>query len=369
MRNSLSTLFNRKLGLKRFVIAIASVLLASSIDDAATAAETCVLAGDAPAFQAALDTAASNGQDDVIMLQAGDYDLTAAPTLSYLPGAEQHDLTIVGGYFADPESGDPCGGIQSLDARDTVIEGGKEILLAMPSGVGSITLSTFTIASMVSSGKPVVIGAPAGATGDLTVDKMIFKQNGSSGDTAVSLEADSGALIVANSVFDQNISLASYNAVRIHNRRPDDSLCIEITQSTFARNATSVPAVGLGGDGLSEPCAPLVIDSVFWGNSTGQLQVNWPAVGIFFNDDVGDLSELDGMDVSDTISVDPLFAANLSLSDMSPLRDAGLVSGLIPNGTYDVTGSQRIYGSMPDIGAFEIQDVIFAHPFDWQLPP
>jgi hypothetical protein len=43
-----------------------------------------------------------------------------------------------------------------------------------------------------------------------------------------------------------------------------------------------------------------------------------------------------------------------------------VVGGFIfANGDYDAFGNPRIYGANPDIGAFEISDVIFAHAFDW----
>jgi hypothetical protein len=331
------------------------------------AADFCVLSGDASGFQAALATAASNGEDDLVMLQAGAYSLPSNFVLAYYPGGEQHDLTISGGYHENPDNADPCGGIQSFDALDTTIDGGR-LSLSMPDAAGSITLSSFTITGMFGSGKTVLVGGPINSTGNLTIDRMIFKGNVSAGDNAIWLGAANGGLTISNSVFDQNASLAGYNAVRIYSPRPDDSLCIEIVHSTFARNVASVPAIGLGGSGLLEPCTPLVVNSIFWGNSTGQLELNWPAVGYFFNDDVADLDELADMAVTNSMSLDPLFGDDLSLSDMSPLREAGVTGALFSNGVRDVVGSMRIYGPKPDIGAFEIQDVIFAHPFDWQVP-
>ena len=72
------------------------------------------------------------------------------------------------------------------------------------------------------------------------------------------------------------------------------------------------------------------------------------------------------------LSVDPLFkSANESyaLGDLSPLRDAGDLGGLFfVLDPYDLVGNVRTYGAKPDIGASEIQDVIFANGADFQLP-
>jgi hypothetical protein len=347
-----------------FSIAFALASLASE----AKAAKICVLAGDSLGLQAALATAASNNEDDLIMLQAGAYDLPLNFGLSYYPSiAEQGNLTIAGGYHENADNTDPCGGIQSLDARDTAINGGQ-LFLGMPDGASSLALVGFTISGMVGAGKRVLVGGSGNWMGSLTIDRMIFKGNGSTDDDAVWLSTSGGALVISNSVFDQNASFAGYNAVRIYNPRPDDSFCTEIIHSTFARNAASVPAIGIGGSGILEPCTPLVANSVFWGNDTGQIEINFPAVGYFLDVDVTDLGELSGMAVTNAFSIDPMFNADLSIGDMSPLREAGTVGGLFSNGAYDVIGSPRIYGQRPDIGAFELQDVIFAHPFDWQIP-
>ncbi len=70
------------------------------------------------------------------------------------------------------------------------------------------------------------------------------------------------------------------------------------------------------------------------------------------------------------MSIDPLFNVDYSLSDFSPLRDKGSAGApFFSPGDFDVEGQPRIYHSEHvDIGAFEVQDVIFAHDFDFQMP-
>jgi hypothetical protein len=49
---------------------------------------------------------------------------------------------------------------------------------------------------------------------------------------------------------------------------------------------------------------------------------------------------------------------------ISHRREARVIGGLFSNGNDDVTGAPRIHRAKPDAGAFELHDVIFAHPFD-----
>ena len=53
-------------------------------------------AGDIAGLQAALAAAAVNGQDDIILLQRGSYDMPSSFALKYYPNAETKDLEISG---------------------------------------------------------------------------------------------------------------------------------------------------------------------------------------------------------------------------------------------------------------------------------
>jgi hypothetical protein len=106
-------------------------------------------------------------------------------------------------------------------------------------------------------------------------------------------------------------------------------------------------------------------NDIFWGNGGGDLQLASSPTYVW-NADVGDLNDFANAITSQAMSQDPLFNPDFSLSDFSPLRDAGVEGGfLFANGDYDAFGNPRIDGAHPDIGAFEISDVIFAHAFDW----
>jgi hypothetical protein len=350
-------------------LSIAFVLLhgASAVTHNLHAAEVCVLAGDSIGLQTALATLAANSEDNTIKLQAGAYDASGM-LLKYLPSAHEHSLVLSGGFHEDADTNDPCGGFRSFDARDTTISGGR-LWMNLPDGAGSIALSLFTVTStFTASGQapPVDIQDFPNSTGSLAIDRVIFEGMGSPDWHAIYLSTSNGSLSISNSIFRQNASFGdSVSAIVIDNRRMDNSLCTGIVQSTFARNqSVTVPAIAITG-----MCSPLVVNSVFWDNIPGQLTID-PATGYFANDDVMTMSEIANMQATHSFSLDPMFAPDLSIGDMSPLREAGISGGsgsLFSNGDRDVVGATRIYGMNPDIGAFELQDVIFAHPFDWQI--
>jgi hypothetical protein len=65
-----------------------------------------------------------------------------------------------------------------------------------------------------------------------------------------------------------------------------------------------------------------------------------------------------------------MFNPDFSLQALSPLRDKGSLGGgaaAFSPGLFDVAGQTRVYpAGLPDIGAFENNDVIFIN--DFELP-
>jgi hypothetical protein len=323
------------------------------------AADICVLAGDYLGLQAALDTAASNNEDNLIMLQSGQYDIPGNVEI-HSTSAGPHDLIIAGGYteFA----GDACGGIISNDARTTVLNGGKRFNLWLPVGPGSMTLKTLTITGVFNASineDAITVFGSANTMGSVRISNAIFAGNVSVGSSAISISSTNSVLI-ENSLFYQNDTLSGLPSIQTVVNRPDNGFCVAIVQSTFTKNTSASPNIYIA----SNTCQTLLANDIFWGNPGGDLQFAAPVH--IENSDVTNLSDLNGTFASHVLSLDPLFNSDLSLSDFSPLRDFGVLGGFFfDNGDYDVGGSTRIYGSSPDVGAFEIEDVIFAHPFDW----
>jgi len=347
---------------------LSSLLLITSMH-ASAATVTCITAGDTAGLQAALATAANNNDDDIIELQTGLYVMPTNFPLSYSAAAEQKDLTIEGGYSGNMAG--PCGAAPTTpNARQTLLYGGT--LYVHMAGAGSFALKSVTIENTFSADptfSPVEIGGYIDFTGSVTIENAMFLGNWSTTKSAVYIFAAKGSLTVQDSVFANNQSSSpTESAVHLGSLSTTGSLCALIINSTFASNSTAAAAAV---DVYASMCIAAAANDIFWDASPAGVKFEYPQWAYLTNDDFYDLSEADNAaQATALLSADPMFInSDFSLGDMSPLRDLGSPGGFIfAVGPYDVIGNPRTYGAKPDIGAFEIQDVIFAHGFDFTLP-
>jgi hypothetical protein len=332
----------------------------------ARAATFCVTAGDTVGLQSALTLASNNNEDDLIELQAGQYSMGSNFLLGYDSPTEYHDLTIAGGY--GDNFGNPCGTPPAVaDASVTILDGGL-LHVHFAGGVGSFTLDSVTVQNTFGTDPihaPVQIGGYPNWTGNVTIRNSIFFGNASTTTSGVYIFAAEGALSVQNSVFAGNVSLSSQNPVHVGSLQTGGGLCTLIVNSTFTANTSPIAGV----DVVTPTCLAVAANDIFWGNPHGNIQFDYPQFAYLINDDLGDLSEANGTQASNLLAVNPLFNADFSLQDFSPLRDKGNPGGggsVFSPGTFDVAGMPRVYhNEVPDIGAFEIQDVIFAGGVDF----
>jgi hypothetical protein len=326
----------------------------------ARAATFCVTAGDVAGLQSALAVASNNNEDDLIELQAGQYSMSSNFLLQYDSPTEYHDLTIEGGY--GDNFGNPCGTPPAVaDASATILDGGL-FRVHFAGGVGSFSLESVTVQGTFGTDPiyaPVQIGGYPNWTGNVTIRNSMFLGNASTTTSAVYIFAAEGALSVQNSVFAGNVSLSGANPVHIGSLQVGGAICTLLANSTFTANSSSIAGV----DVATPACLAVVQNDIFWGDPHGNVQFDYPQFSYLLNDDLGDLSEATGTQASNLLSVDPLFNPDFSLQDLSPLRDKGVSNGFV-SGPYDVIGNPRVYGANPDIGAFEVQDVIFADGFE-----
>lgn len=211
---------------------------------------------------------------------------------------------------------------------------------------------------------PVEIFGGADAASNVVMNNVMFLGNVSLSNAAVYAFANQGALKVHDSLFALNGSSAGMNPIRLGRLQTGASACMEIINSTFSDNDSTAEGVD-----VDAQCPTIVANDIFWRNLSGDLHLAFPQSGILGNVDLGDPTEAANANVSNIVSADPMFEPDYSLHDLSPLRNLGDPGGfLFALGQYDVIGNARTYGARPDIGAFEIQDVIFAHAFDFQPP-
>ncbi|MET0232976.1 MAG: hypothetical protein ABW186_18750, partial [Rhodanobacteraceae bacterium] len=86
------------------------------------------------------------------------------------------------------------------------------------------------------------------------------------------------------------------------------------------------------------------------------------------SDDLSASSDANGTQSFDVLSIDPMFNADFSLQNLSPLRNKGNPgdgAAIFSPGLFDVAGEARVYpAGLPDIGAFENMEVIFIDGFE-----
>lgn len=348
-------------------VCLAILLLLTGVH-ARAATVTCITAGDTPGLQAALATASNNNDDDVIELQAGLYVMPMDFPLSYSASAEAHSLTIEGGYSGNMAG--PCGAPPTTpDARQTVLYGGT--LYVHMAYTGSFTLKSITVENTFSTDptfSPVEIGGYIDFTGNVTIQHAMFLNNSSTAKSAVYIFAAKGTLTVQDSVFANNQSSSvTESPVHMGSLSSGGGVCALIINSTFAGNSSAAAAAL---DVYASMCIAIAANDIFWDAAPAGVHFEYPQWTYLGNDDFFDLSEAaNAAQTTALLSVDPMFYSDFSLHDLSPLRNLGDPGGfLFALGQYDVIGNPRTYGAKPDIGAFEIQDVIFAHGFDFQPP-
>jgi hypothetical protein len=337
----------------RFFLAV----LLMAVSSGASAATFCVLAGDVAGLDAALQTSEQNGEDDVIQLQAGEYSLSAR-LVHY--SQEPQSLTVEGG-FGD-FFGNPCGlSPPSPNAAQTRINGNGSASFALVPVGGSLTVSNLTIENAGAVGQSTDAGVELESGGDTWVFNTIFTSNGALHAPGVVIAADN-SVQVQNSLFVENYSWSGEPAVELYNTNVISPICNLIINSTFSGNATSAAALSISN--LGPDCTSLIANSLFWGN-TADDATSFSALTYLLTDDIANFGG-QFADSGGVVSIDPLFkdisGGDYSLKDDSPLHDLGTQGGFIWGlGEWDVAGNPRIDGKAPDIGAFEIQDVIFAN--------
>lgn len=346
----------------RLIRTLAPLLLFAAAD--AGAAVFCV--GTTEELRDALDEARSNGSDDTIQVRVGTYLLDQG--LDYAPG-EAKNLTLAGGYIA-AASGDICLRL-NLDPAATVIDGqGSVPLLRLLPGSnqgGDITVRGLTFRNGLASSTldAVGFGGAAGWNGTLTVEANRFETLTGSGaaNRAVAFSADQGRLIVRNNVFVDNVGGAT--------NTPPISLLTSsanpawIHHNTVTGNRTSggLPA-SIGGLSLNGSGSWVFVNNIIHGNVGRDFHAM--ASTLLRHNAIGVMTGTPAAGSHDNLSVDPLFvsATDLRLMDASPLVDAGYATPEGGGGDRDAWGNPRVSMAAPDIGAYEVQDLLFADGFE-----
>lgn len=326
----------------------------------ATAETFCV--HDSVGFQEALDGAAVNGEDNVIKVTEGFY--SPSSVLNFQP-TQSKSITIEGGYQTTAQG--PCAGHEKRPNL-TVLDGGEShpvLRIFRNSTPDDITIRDLTIQNglAVDNVVPLMLGGPPPWSGKLTVERLIVRENRSNVYCAL-FQSGGGETTIRDNAFVNNETSAGNSALNVDSS--PGTLPVALTNLTVSGNRTfpaGSPSYGLGLFG--QDTQYLLTNNIIWGNVGTDLRIASLFVNLV-NNDIGTTCCTSPLGTTGGISVDPGFLASNDhrLSGSSPARDAGIDNPVGNVGPYDINGDKRIVFGTVDMGAYEIQDLLFANGAD-----
>ncbi len=354
----------------------------SDSDGSGDACTTVHCVSTSAGLQAALDTAAGNGKDNIIRLVQGTYLLSdnGGQKFAYTAIRKPQSLRLLGGYTPGCSS-------WVADPFSTILDG--EHLDQSASGAGgvlSVTLdSPLPYVDFVLDGLTIENGAADSAAGlsvhadgpfveglaGITIRNTVISNNTlnpSSGFSAggLSVNAHKGNILLANNLITGNraVTYAGGGLIRSTAGR------VDIINNTVTGNVVDETLNGTAGGLYIElggaATGAYVYNNILFGNSAWNMRdivVNSFSSGPVhaFNNDIGDAG-LGVMSLftaqGNNISEDPLFAgpADYHLAPASPAIDAG--SNSAPSlQVSDIVGAARLLEAAVDIGAYESPDI------------
>lgn len=343
------------------------VLVATGVD----AVNFCV--GDTNELRAALQTAASNGEDDQIRMRIGTYRAPApGGSVATFTTSQSDALTVRGGYF-DVAAID-CAGLFS-DPTLTVIDGEDTSvglrLLGQNGADADLTVQNLTVTrgNAPERGGGLEVGGTGGFSGDVLIERVQFRDNVApiggalSGNTA-------GTYTVRNNVFRGNVAINGIGAVSLTvNHTEDETYRVRVGGNTFVDNgcASGSPsctaALRVGGSARAA-----VFNNAFVLSDGIDVAVGGPGPLYLLNNNLQNWSGVPLVQSGNLAFADPgfvdLFVGDFRLADDSPLREAG--NGGFDLGALDYRGRPRLNDAQYDIGAFENDTLVFRNGFETQ---
>lgn len=350
---------------QRFVCCTFAALILG-ISSHARAAVVCV--NNAADLQTNLTTAGSNGQSNTIKIVAGTYLQSSGNGFSYSQTGN-FNLTIEGGF-------DGTCSMQTPKAVLTKLDGQSQLPVMVISNAAGTT-GNVTIRYLTFQNGRVLNAYPAGLSvspfssgwsGDLRVENCLFRDNLASNPTnayVVYAGSNSGNVYFLDNAIVDNIVSPGFGAVLIYGGGTTLPYSAFANNNTFANNTTtdSHTAAGLV---LSGSAAFSLANNIVWDGSLSDMN-NFSTNAVFLNNDIDSFGQTPLTGSTGNINLDPLFIDyfnNRHVQDASPTHNSGDPS---PPGTVrsiDLDGNPRTINGLIDMGAYELQDVIFANGFE-----
>lgn len=320
---------------------------------------------DVAKLTAALNATSTNGDDNIIQVKTGNY--LAPPNGWQVTVDTSHDLTIRGGYT------DSTCAQQSHNPEFTKLDGSNQwrpLLVNVPdNSSANIEISNLTFrdgAATIGAGLNIGMGnnynpqAVQNYTGNILIENNQFINNTASQFAGgVSVYAQGGTLTFRTNLVAFNTAVTG-GAAELARASISYITNNTVTNNTVLANGNF--AFAEAGD------APHLTNNIFWNN--GGTSGNDILIGssntILINNVVGrSMGSAPAQEIN-TLSVDPEFIGNdnFHLRPDSPLINFGTNTPAGGLSLYDLDGELRTEMGNVDLGAYELNDIIFANSFE-----
>jgi hypothetical protein len=341
------------------------LLLAAALvlPEAAGAAIFCV--GDGPSLQNALTQAATNGEHDEIRLRSGTYTMSSGTTAFTFNSAEPFRLVISGGW--QTLGAIPCA-IASRDPNLSVLDGGNQrrvldLRSTSATPPADIEVRNLTIRRGIGAGFGGIRAESIVAF--IVLDRLIVRDN-----HATTAGSPGGILVpavrridVRNSLILGNTCVGGPCAARLASTTTNLP-AITFTFNTIARNRCTVLGCEMPGVAFDGTATCDITNNAFRdaGNHADFFNPNCHLRRNMIGGYGGTPASVMGtIDPDDPGFVDPV-NDNFRLRQDSPLVDAG--ERFVDGEEMDLDGNARPNGRGNDIGAYELQYMVFADGFE-----
>ncbi len=332
------------------------------------AANFCVNTSNA--LRQALVTAASNGESDTVRIEAGTYTGLGGNLAFPYNTVQNFALNVSGGWVS--VGSQPC--IQQiLQPGNTVLTGSNtsQVLnINGGNGSGQQTLSNLTLRNGFTSqsGAGLSIGGAGGFDGRVLVTRVLFDRNESTSFAGGMSIFTQGIATVLNNVFLLNRCGQQFCGLSATvNAESATTLRASFGNNTFVGNGCPPGpcSAETGGARFGGTASAIFYNNLFALNSGADIALNSPNIELRNNNYVSivgtPLMQSGNINFANPQFID-LLDDDLRLLVGSPLRNAGTnVYTLLGQ---DFSGLPRINDLVVDIGAYEIQEAVFADQFE-----
>lgn len=318
---------------------------------------------------AAINTAGSNGEDDVIRIKTGTYVGSTGVAAFHYASNQSFDISLQGGWVTLVTF--DCGR-QVDDPTATVLTGSNFNRALQMSGnpgtSGDMVIENLTLrdGNTTEGGGGLRVQGSGSFTGNLRVERVYFDSNVSDSLGGGADISTAGTIELRNNVFFGNHADASVGAAVITALFANaNAVRSFIGNNTVVANSCGTTSCETGGFLVFGSARAAVYNNAFAFNDGNDVQFSGASADLLYNN----INQFAGSPVTvigNLDLADPLFANVLALDFRlrfeSPLRNGGGAGFNL--GEVDFDGAPRINDGQVDMGAYENSEVLFKSSFE-----